>query len=114
MPSAAVLWLLMFAAVPIALAVVMGPKGVVGFVAGLGLAALVESIRSGDSLQPLSLGVGLAAATTFIFQFLGDSTSLSRDEKMAVLLPLAIGLAVVVVILLVVSPRPVLKEASAL
>ena len=86
----------------------------VGFVAGLGLAALIESIRGADSIQPLSFGFGLGAATTFIFQFLGDSSSMTREEKVGILLPLAVGLLVLVAVLVIVSPKAVLKEAEAL
>jgi hypothetical protein len=113
-PSAGVLWMVLLAATPIAAALVLGPKGVVGFVAGLGFASLLEAIRSGPSLQSLSLGLGLASATTFIFQFLGENTTLTRDEKMSMLMPLAIGIGVAVLVLLAISPKASLKEAKAL
>ncbi|MEA2552281.1 MAG: hypothetical protein QOJ65_457 [Fimbriimonadaceae bacterium] len=113
LPSAAVLWLVLVTAAPMGIAIVMGPKGVVGFVAGLGFSALLESIRYTRSLQPLSLGLGLSAATTIVFRFLGDNTSMTREEKIGILLPLAGALAVLVIVLLIVSPRPTVQEAEA-
>ena len=119
-PAAGVLWVVLLTAVPVAAALVLGPKGVVGFVAGLGFASLLESIRGAEMgrlvvprLQTLSLGLGLASATTFIFQFLGDNTQLTREEKTAILTPLAIGILVVVAVLLILSPKPKMKEVTA-
>jgi mannose/fructose/N-acetylgalactosamine-specific phosphotransferase system component IIC len=97
----------------VAAALVLGPKGVVGFVAGLGFASLLEAIRFGPSLQALSLGLGLSATTTFAFQFLGENTTLSRDAKMSLLVPLSICLLVIAVVLTVVSPKVTAKGAEA-
>jgi len=133
LPTTSVLWMFMLAMIPVGCALVLGPKGVVGFVAGLGFAALIESLK-GDArykvqdstslsradqgvndarLHTLSLGVGLAAATTFTFELLGDNTTLSRDEKVSILVPLAIALLVIAVLLVVVSPRAAVKGAQA-
>ncbi len=137
LPTTSVLWMFLLALIPVGCALVLGPKGVVGFVAGLGFAALIQSLKTdsrfriqdsgsgvsrGDAENPsiadarlhtLSLGVGMAAATTFTFQFLGDNTTLSRDEKISILVPLAMVLFVVAVLLVVVSPRASLKEVQA-
>lgn len=112
-PSSSVLWVLLLGLIPVAVAMVLGPKGVVGFVAGLGFASLLEAVRLGPSLQSLSLGLGLSAATTFAFQFLGDNTTLTREEKSAVLVPLSIAVGVLVVVLALVSPKASLKGAEA-
>lgn len=114
LPSSGVIWTVLLVAVPLCLAVLLGAKGVVGFVAGLGMAALIESVRGGYSVQPLSLSVGIAAATTLGYQFLGDNSSMTRDEKMGILAPVAIGLIVLILALLIISPRPTLREAEAL
>jgi hypothetical protein len=126
-PAAGVLWVILLAVIPIGVAMVLGPKGVVGFVAGLGFASLLEAVRGraesearaeegvmarSAMLQPLSLGLGLSAATTFIFQFLGDNTTLSRDEKTTILVPLSIGVVVLAIVLALVSPKASLKAVE--
>jgi hypothetical protein len=112
-PAAGVLWVVLLAVIPIGVAMVLGPKGVVGFVAGLGFASLLEAVRLGPSLQSLSLGLGLSAATTFVFQFLGDNTTLSRDAKTSILVPLSIGVTVLAIVLALVSPKASLKAVEA-
>ncbi len=114
LPSSGMIWIVLLAAVPISLAVLLGAKGVVGFVAGLGMAAVIESIRCGESVQPLSLAVGISAATTLAYQFLGANSAMTRDEKMGIVVPLAVGLTVLIVALVIVSPRATLREAEAL
>ena len=116
-PTSSVLWLMMLAAAPVGTALVLGPKGVVGFVAGLGFASLLEAVRGSKvlgegTLHSLSLGLGLSATTTFAFRFLGDNATLSRDEKVAILLPLAIIVALIAAVLVVVSPRATSSTAT--
>ena len=105
LPAAGVLWMFLLAVLPVGCAMVLGPKGVVGFVAGLGFGAIIEALRRAPSLQSLSLAVGLSATTTFSFQFLGDNTTLTRDEKIGILVPLTISLLVIAGLLALMSPK---------
>jgi hypothetical protein len=102
---AGVLWVVMLLAAPIAVGIVMGSKGVVGLVAGVGFAGVVELLRGGRSLQSLSLALGLSAATTAVYGWMGDLAQLSREEKMAMLIPLMIVLAVAFLLISLISPR---------
>lgn len=110
----ALMWLLVLSVVPGALGLLMGPKGVVGFIAGLGFSGMVESIRSRSSLQPLGLAVGLGALTTLLYRFMDINATMTRDEKVGILVPLAVVIGVLVIVLASVSPRPaILREAEA-
>jgi len=117
MPLASMLWIILLGFIPAIVGLILGPKGVVGFVAGLGFASLLASVQgrsladegetaAGQSMMhSLGLGIGLAAATTLAFQFLGDNTMLSRDEKVSLLVPLTICIIVLSLLLALVSPK---------
>lgn len=111
--ASALLWILFIAFVPAVIGLLMGPKGVVGLVAGLGFAGIIESVRYRASLQPLGLALGIGALTTLLYQFMDINTTMSRDEKVAALVPLSVLIGILVVVLSIVSPRAALKEAEA-
>lgn len=106
------LWILFLAFIPAAAGLLMGPKGVVGFIVGLGFAGLVESLRNNPSLQPLGLAFGLASLTTLLYRFMDINATMTRDEKVTALVPLSILLVALVVVLALVSPRATLREAE--
>lgn len=110
---AGAMWIVLLSLAPVVAAVIMGPKGVVGFVAGLGVAALIESLRPQPHPQALSLGVGLSAVSTLVFTFLGDSANLTREQKTSLLLPLAGAALVLILLLTFLSPRTTATEAAA-
>jgi len=70
----------LLAAAPL-LVVMLGMKGSVGFVFGLGLAGLCQSLRKERSLLSLPLAAAIASATILVLGWVKDATELSRDEK---------------------------------
>jgi len=74
-------WALILSVAPAALAVVLGAKGMVGLVAGLGFAALVDGLRNGSSLVTLVLATALAAMTTISYGWLDNLLDMTRESK---------------------------------
>jgi len=94
-----IVWSIILALLPAALAVVLGAKGMVGFVAGLGFAALVDGIRGGSSLLTLVLASGLAAVTTISYGWLANLLDMTRDTKQVAFYWIAgVGIALAVVL----------------
>lgn len=94
-----IVWALILALLPAALAVVLGAKGMVGFVAGLGFAALVDGIRGGSSLVTLVLASGLAAVTTLSYGWLANLLDMTRETKQVAFYWIAgVGIALAVVL----------------
>lgn len=99
------LWTVLLIGIPLFIGSILGPKGIVGFVAGLGFAAIIEAIRGKDSLAALGLGTGLAFTSTILYGWLGDYAKLTREEKLSALWPLAAALLVLAITIALLSPR---------
>jgi len=76
------LWIAVLILGPVAAAILLGAKGAVGYVFGLGLAALIEAVRGEKSAHAYTLGMGLSAAMTAMFGVLVPHLDLPRDEKL--------------------------------
>lgn len=87
---AAAIWFALLVAVNPAMGLLLGAKGVVGFLVGLGLSSAIEGLRGGFSLQMLSLPAGMGALATVIYGWLGDRLDQTRDEKVQ-MLPYVLG-----------------------
>jgi len=85
----------------------------VGFVAGLGFAALIEGIRNGSSLIPLVLASALAAMTTVSYGWLTNLLDLTRETKQTAFYWIG-GTALVLAILIasVSKADPTTSESS--
>lgn len=79
---AGALWIAVLILGPISAAIMLGAKGAVGYVFGLGLASLMEAIRGERSAHAYTLGMGLSAAMTVTFAALLPHLDLPRDEKL--------------------------------
>lgn len=99
------LWAVVLALLPVAMAVVLGAKGMVGFVAGLGFAALVEGLRNGSSLIPVVFAGGLAAIVAVSYDWLSKLLDLTREGKQTAFLWIA-GVAIVLGILIALVSKP--------
>ena len=117
------LWGFAALAAPLLVVVALGQRGGIGFVVGLGVAGLVQALRSpfssprerpterqdsrpGDEgrasahdLQPLALGAGLAGATILALAWLGDESTLARAAKLHLFAEAAVGIAVLALLL---------------
>ncbi|HJP83931.1 MAG TPA: hypothetical protein VJ835_10545 [Fimbriimonadaceae bacterium] len=75
------IWSFILALIPVAMAVVLGAKGIVGFVAGLGFAAFVDGLRGGSSILPIALTGGLGALVAVSYNWFTKLLDLTREEK---------------------------------
>jgi hypothetical protein len=82
---AGALWVVLLIGVQPAASVLLGAKGVVGFVVGLGFGSAIESLRGGISLHVPSLAAGMAAVSLISYGWLGDHLNKARDEKLGAL-----------------------------
>jgi hypothetical protein len=97
------LWIAVLIVGPVAAAVLLGAKGAVGYVFGLGMAALIEAVRGERSAHAYTLGMGLSAAMTATFGVLLPHLDLARDEKLVRLAWLGGGVLVLALAIAVLS-----------
>lgn len=102
---AAGLWIVLLIGVQPAAAVLLGAKGVVGFVVGLGFGSAIESLRGGASLQVPSLAAGAASISLVCYGWLGEHLNKARDEKLGALYWVLGGLFLVGLVVAALTPR---------
>jgi hypothetical protein len=100
---AGALWIVVLLVAPITTAVVLGAKGVVGYLFGLGLASVVEAVRGEKSAHATSLGIAMAGAITLMYEALLPQLDLERTEKLSRLAYLGGGVVVLGVLIAVLS-----------
>lgn len=100
-----VLWALTVGLIPVAMAVVLGAKGMVGFVAGLGFAALVEGLRNGTNLLPLLMTSGIAALVATSYGWLANLLDMTRETKQTAFYWMA-GVGAILAILIAMVSKP--------
>ncbi len=94
--AGSLLWgLVAIAAAPLVV-VALGMRGGIGFVVGLGVAGLIQAMRTTQELRPLALGAGLGGGTILALAWIGDDAAISRDQKVHLFAYAAIGIAMVV------------------
>jgi hypothetical protein len=112
---AGAIWIPAMLVVPVGAAVLLGAKGVVGYLFGLGLAPVVESLRGDKTSHPASLALGLSAAMTLMFTPIQPLLELDRDGKLRALGFIVGGLAVLGLTIAVLSgefARPKAEKQS--
>lgn len=97
------LWIAVLILGPVVAAILLGAKGAVGYVFGLGMAALIEAVRGERSAHAYTLGMGLSAAMTATFGVLIPHLDLARDEKLVRLGWLGGGVVVLALAIAVLS-----------
>jgi hypothetical protein len=111
------LWCLVWAALPVLTALLLGPKGVVGWVVGVGFSTLFTIVSEGASLLPLAAAAGAGGLAALTFGWLTDLTNLARDEKLHWIFygvgPLAL-VAIVLAVLGYKKPEKPLQPVGAL
>lgn len=100
---AGALWVVLLLVAPVAAAVVLGAKGVVGYLFGLGMAGVIEAVRGERSAHAMSLGVAMAGVMALIYDALMPYLDLGRDEKMMKLAYLGGGVLVLGALIAVLS-----------
>lgn len=105
-PVGSFLWGLIVLTVPPLVILMLGMKGAVGFVAGLGFTGLCQALRNRTDLLPLALATGMGGASVIGLGWLSEADQLTRDEKVRVFMYAGAGLAVVAIVLtLLTRPR---------
>lgn len=107
----AFLWAILVLSSPIFIAVMLGEKGSVGFVGGLGLAGLCQALRGERSLLPLSIAPGLASVTILCLNWFNDWADLARDEKVKIFTIGGVALVVIAIALGLIA-RPSKQEVA--
>lgn len=100
---AGALWVVALLVAPIAAAVLLGAKGVVGYLFGLGLASVVDAAKGEKSAHAMSLGVAMAGAMTLVYEALLPHLDLDRAEKLGRLAYLGGGVLVLGVLIAFLS-----------
>ena len=77
-----VLWTVLWAGTPFMAALLLGPKGVVGLVAGVGFSTLFSITGTAPSLLPLAGAAAVGGLASLTYGWVSDLTNLTRDEKL--------------------------------
>jgi hypothetical protein len=93
------LWTLVWAAAPFLAALLLGPKGVVGFVVGVGFSSLFTVSGLAPSLLPLAAAAAAGSLSSLTFGWLEGLTDLTRDEKLHWVLIAVVPMSLVVLTL---------------
>ncbi len=100
---AGALWIVVLLIAPIATAVVLGAKGVIGYLFGLGLGGVIEAVRGERSAHSMSLGIAMAGVMALIYDALLPHLDLDRDEKLIKMAYLGGGVLVLGLVIAVLS-----------
>jgi hypothetical protein len=77
-----ILWAALWAGTPFLAALLLGPKGVVGLVVGVGFSSLFSATGIAPSLLPMAAAAAAGGLASLTYGWLADLTDLSRDEKL--------------------------------
>lgn len=109
--AGATLWGVLLVGLPAVLSLVLGAKGAVGFVAGLGLALWIESFRAEASVLPVALSAGIAGLLFATYGWTASLGALSRDDKLKFFVWTSVVVAVVAMALAAIRYRAPKAEA---
>lgn len=95
------LWMVLLITACIFIEVMLGHRGINGFVAGLGIVGIVALLRQERSLMPMAIAPGLVGLSVFFLDQFDHWTDLGKDDKVkffliagAITIALAGGIAV--------------------
>lgn len=101
------LWCVLFVGIPASIGLVVGGKGLVGYIAGLGFGGLLVSREAALTLRPLAMALGSGAAAIVAYDRLSAVESMTRDEKTRFVAYAAVVIAVVAApLVLLVKTQP--------
>lgn len=106
------LWVLTLTLICVFILVMLGHRGVNGFVAGLGLAGVVVALKQEQNLMPMAVGPGMVGILVFLLDKFDAWTDFNRDEKVKFFLIGGATLAVFAVGISLLS-RPQKDEVAA-
>ncbi len=99
------LWSVALGVLPVAMAVVLGAKGMVGFVAGLGMAGFVDAMRGSVTPLPLLFIGGSASIVVVAYDWLAKLLDMTRESKQIAFYWIA-GCALVIGLLIAIVSKP--------
>ena len=103
-----VVWALISLAMPALVAMMLGERGLIGFLVGLGLSPLIVGWSGTRSLSVLSLSIGIGGLTIAVYGWLTGFLDLARDVKIRDFEYAAAAIIVVGIVLsLLAKPKPV-------
>lgn len=79
--AAVALWVAILCASPLLIGIYLAPRGLMGFVAGLGFSGFFGSLRSPVALTVPALSAGLGCLTIKTYGWMGDLANLPRNDK---------------------------------
>lgn len=88
------LWILSIGFIPPVAAVLLGGKGLIGLMVGLGIGPVAAALGKGRSLVTMSVAIGLASVIVAAYPWLEPLLDLTRQEKLSVLAVLGGALTV--------------------
>jgi hypothetical protein len=100
---AAGIWIILLIAIPIVGTLLLGPKGVTGYIVGLGMAALIEGFKDAPNITVASIGIGLASLMAALYRWVLEFHSMTRTEKIAIVGRYALDIIALAVLLMVLS-----------
>jgi hypothetical protein len=101
--AGAILWVLVAFTTPALLALFLSPKGLLGFVTGLGLSGFFGALKSTTKPVVLALAGGLGTLSVAEYGWLEDVNNLPREDKIHWFLVSAVVLAMIAALFLLLS-----------
>ena len=83
--------------------VMFGIKGTIGFVVGLGLAAVCVAWRNEDEPLPMAIAGGLGGLAVLMADWINLSFPLAREGKLHIFINAGVGLLVVAIVLAILA-----------
>ncbi|MFN8220941.1 MAG: hypothetical protein U0S12_12515 [Fimbriimonadales bacterium] len=105
-------WGVLLMAIPLAGAVLLGPKGVIGVLVGFGFGSLIEALRGAKSGHCLTLGAALAAMTVLGYKWVEPYLDLARNEKLTALVWIGGAIAALALLIAFLSINPKAKSEA--
>lgn len=96
---AAGLWCVIVVGLPLLVTMLLSSKGYVGWLAGLGVSAMILGLRGERSLAPLAMAVGFASLSSICYAAFKDYIHLVRETKV-IALGWAFGIFIIAAILI--------------
>ncbi|HWD40358.1 MAG TPA: hypothetical protein VG944_16030 [Fimbriimonas sp.] len=97
--ASSALWVLIALATPALIGLFLAPKGLLGFVTGLAFSGFFGAMRLNTKPLVLGFSCGIGTLAILEYRWLGDVTSMTRDDKIHWFLYSAIGLCVIAAVL---------------
>jgi len=100
---AGLLWVALAVSAPFIAAVMLGAKGVIGFMFGLGFASVVAALKGSERIESLPFALSLGAAALACYGWLDPVMELARKEKQTYFLYIAVVIAIVAALIFLLS-----------